>query len=223
MFRMLSLALAAVCALALTEALQAQAVGTGANVGFYNLNGDSFEEVEGGFGYEAFLQLSPGGGGGGAPPVGGAGPAGGLGLGGGGFSLGIGIKRTFHDTDAGDEVDTRTLFIAPGVDLRPAQSRVRLSVRTRLSPFARVNFGEDPDGGRIQSDGFELGGAVGSEIFLLSWLAIEPSVYGSYLNLEDPAAEPDVQQPFPIPGFGTGDRLQGWSLGFRLGLNLLLR
>lgn len=226
MRRAFTLTLAAVCAAALAETLQAQTVGAGANLGFYNLNGDPFEEIEGGFGYEAYVQLSPGGGGGGGPPIGGAG-APGLGFGGGGFSLGVGIKRTFHDVQPSGEVDTRSLFVSPGLDLSPASSRVRLSVRTRLSPFARIDFGEDAEGQRIRSDGFEVGGAVGSEIFLLKWLAIEPSVYGSYLNLEEPGPETadETEEPPALPGFdfALGERISGWSLGFRLGLNLLVR
>lgn len=225
MSRALTLALSVACSVALADSLGAQAVGAGANLGYYNLNGDAFEEVEGGHGYEAYIQLSPGGGGGGGLPAGGAGP-GGLGFGGGGFSLGIGIKRTFHVLSEGGEVDTRTLFISPGLDLSPANSRVRLSVRTRLSPFARIDFGEDTEGRQVRSDGFEVGGAVGSEIFLLKWLAIEPSVYGSYLNLEEPGSDlGDQEQPPGIPGYSfvAGERINGWSLGFRLGLNLLVR
>lgn len=75
--------------------------------------------------------------------------AGGMGLGGGGFSLGVGVKRTFHYVTPGGEVDARTWFVAPGLDLSPSNSRVRLSVRTRLSPYTRIDFGADADGQSI--------------------------------------------------------------------------
>jgi len=72
--------------------------------------------------------------------------------------------------------------------------------------------------------GFAL--ALGAEFFLTHFLAIEPSVFGGYLNFSEPTTpdpnQPPAGPPFAIPGFSTGQRLSGWMLGFRIGLNLIV-
>lgn len=211
-------------------ALEGQAFGIGANYGYYTVNGTDFEGTEGGWGYEAFASLSPSGGGGGMPGGGGPmGGGGGMGIGGlasGGFAIGVGIKQSRHGFEgADDDLTLRQIFLSPGLNFAPTDSRVRLSVRTR-GGLAQLDLGENESGETIDATGFEVGGSVGAEIFLVEFLAIEPSVAASYINFEEPGVDdgPGVPGfPIPIPGAGTGERLGGWTLGFRLGLNVLLR
>lgn len=204
--------------------LHAQAFGIGANAGYYTVNGADFEGTEGGFGWEGMVALVPGGGRGAGMPGGMGGGMGGLASG--GFALSGGIMQSDHEIQGSDdELRFRQFFLSPGLNLAPPQSRVRLSVRTRVG-LADLDL-RQTGGDELDGDGFMGGGSVGAEIFLLKFLALEPSVFASYMNFAEPTdaqdEPPQAGVLFPIPGITPGERLSGWTLGFRVGANIMVR
>lgn len=205
-------------------ALHAQAFGIGANAGYYTVNGADFEGTEGGFGWEGMVALVPGGRSGTGMPGGMGGGMGGLATG--GFALAGGIMESEHEIQGSeDELQFRQFFLSPGLNMAPPESRVRLSVRTRvgLAQLALRQSGDE----KLDGNGFMGGGSVGAEIFLVKFLAVEPSVFAGYMNFAEPTdaqdQPPQPGVPFPIPGITPGERLSGWTLGFRLGANILVR
>lgn len=202
--------------------LHAQAFGIGGNIGYYTVNGSDFDNVKGGIGYEGLISLSPGGGGGGMPGMGGGLP----GFGAGGFSLSAGIRVSKHDvTGSTDQLKFRQIFLGGGLNLTPPHSRVRPSVRVQGGIAHMELQTADATDTNPDANGFEVGGSIGAEIFMTHFLALEPSVFGSYLNFAEPTtaqSQTQPQLPISIPGFSSGQRLSGWMLGFRIGLNLIV-